>query len=67
MLIMNIVLGIDNLVPKLWIQANFVPTLKFTQIFIKFSNHNNANYEHNTQPCVEHWRDYWHRMIIDSE
>ena len=40
---MNIVLGIDGLDPKLKIQANLVPTLKFVPIFIKFGNRNKLN------------------------
>ena len=36
MLIMNIVLVIDNLDPKLLIRANLVPKLKCAPIFIKF-------------------------------
>ena len=36
MLIMNIVLVIDDLDPKLYIQANLVPKLKCAPIFMKF-------------------------------
>ena len=36
MLIMNIVLGIDELDPKLQIPANLVPKLKYAPIFMKF-------------------------------
>ena len=36
MLIMNIVLGIDDFDPKLYIRPNLVQTLKFAPIFIKF-------------------------------
>ena len=43
MLIMNTVLGIDDLDPKLWIRANLVPTLKFAPIFMKFGTHNKSN------------------------
>ena len=43
MLIMNIVLGVDYLDPKLWIRANLVPTLKFAPIFMKFGTHSKSN------------------------
>ena len=43
MLIMNIVLGIDDLDPKLWIRENLVLTLKFALIFMKFGTHNKSN------------------------
>ena len=43
MLIMNIVLGIDDLNPKLYIRANLVPTLKCAPIFKKFGTHNKSN------------------------
>ena len=35
-------LGIDDLISKLQIRANLVPTLKYVPIFITFSNHNKA-------------------------
>ena len=38
MVIMNIILGIDGLDPKLWIRANLLPTLKFAAIFMKFGS-----------------------------
>ena len=40
MLIVNIVIGIDDLNPKLYIRANLVPTLKSAPIFKKFGSHN---------------------------
>ena len=40
---MNIVLGIDDLNPKLYIRANLVPTLKCAPIFKKFGTHNKSN------------------------
>ena len=40
MLIMNMVLGSDDLGPKLYVQANFVPTQKFAPIFMKFGTYN---------------------------
>ena len=40
MLIMNIVIGIDYLDPKLEIRGNLVPTLKFASIYVKFGTHN---------------------------
>ena len=43
MLILNIVLGIDDLDPKLYILVNLFPTLKFTPIFMKFGTHNKSN------------------------
>ena len=43
MLIMNIVLGIDDLNPKLYIRANLVPKLKCGPIFKKFGTHNKSN------------------------
>ena len=43
MLIMNMVFGTDDLDPKLKIRANFVPTLKFAPIFMKFGTHNKWN------------------------
>ena len=43
MLVMNIVLGIYDLDPKLWIRANLVPTLKFAPMFMKFGTHNKSN------------------------
>ena len=43
MLIMNIVLGIDDLDTKLQIRANLIPTLKFAPIFMKFGTHNKLN------------------------
>ena len=43
MLIMNIVLGIDDLDPKLWIRENLVSTLKFALIFMKFGTYNKSN------------------------
>ena len=42
-LIMNIVLGIDDLDPKSQIRANLVPILKFAPIFMKFDTHNKSN------------------------
>ena len=43
MLIMNIVLGTDDLDPKLLIRVILVPTLQFAPIFMKFSTHNKSN------------------------
>ena len=43
MMIMNIVLGTDDLDPKLSIRANVVPILKFASIFMKFGTHNKKN------------------------
>ena len=43
MLIMNIVLAVDGLDPKLWIRVNLVATLKFAPIFMKFGTHNKSN------------------------
>ena len=42
MLIRNIVLGIDDLDPKLQARANLVPTVKFASIFMKFGTHNKS-------------------------
>ena len=42
-LLTNIVLEIDGLDPKLQIQANLEPTLKFFPIFMKFHTHNKSN------------------------
>ena len=39
-LIMNIVIGIDDLNAKLQIRKNFAQTLKFAPIFMKFGTHN---------------------------
>ena len=39
MLIMNIVLGIDDLLPKLQIRVNLVPKLNCIPIFMKFGTH----------------------------
>ena len=39
---MNMVLETDDLDPKLWIRANFVPTLRFDPIFFKFRLTNGA-------------------------
>ena len=43
MLIMNIVLGIDDLNTKLKIRANLVPILKLAPVFLKFGTNNNSN------------------------
>ena len=43
MLIMNIVLPIDDLEPKLLIWVNLVPTLTFAPILIQFGTHNKVN------------------------
>ena len=43
MLIMNMVLGIDYLDPKLQIWAKLVPTLKVVPIFMKFGTQNKSN------------------------
>ena len=43
MVIMNIVLGIDGLDPRLQIRANLVPALKFFPIFMKFDFYNKSN------------------------
>ena len=43
MLIMNIVLRIDYLDPRLNIRANLVPTLKFVSTFMKFGTQNKSN------------------------
>ena len=43
MLIMNIVLGIDDLNPKFQIRKNLVPTLKLAPIFMKFGGHTKSN------------------------
>ena len=43
MLIINIVLGIDGLDPKLKIRANLVQKLKFVPIFMKFGTYNKSN------------------------
>ena len=70
MLIMNVVLGIDNLNPKLQIWANLVPALKFAPIFNKIWHSQqieHANYEYNTRQCLERLRDYWLRIIVGSE
>ena len=60
MLIMNIILGIDDLDPKFWIRANLVPTLKFAPIFMKFGTHNKSsmlimNLIHTSLEC---WGNY---------
>ena len=36
-------IGLDDLDPNIWIQANVVPTLKFATIFMKFGTHNKWN------------------------
>ena len=67
MLIMNMVIGTDDLHPNLQIRTNFVPTLKFAPIFMKFgtpSKKKHANYEYNTCHGLERLRDYWLRMIL---
>ena len=52
MIIVNILLGIDDLDPKLSIRTYLVPTLwHLQQIEI-------ANYEYNTRQCLELLRDY---------
>ena len=43
MLIMNMVLGTDDLNPKLQIRANYVPALKFAPVFMKFCTHSKWN------------------------
>ena len=43
MLIMNIVLGIDDLNPKLQIRATLFAALKIAPIFMKFGTHNKSN------------------------
>ena len=43
MLILNIILGTDDLDPKLWIWVDLVPTLKFAPIFKKYGTHNKSN------------------------
>ena len=43
MVIMNIVLGIDDLNPKFQIRENLVPTLKLAPIFMEFVGHNKSN------------------------
>ena len=68
MLIMNMVLGIDDLDPKLQIRANFIPTWKCDPIFMKFGLTNeHAKYEHNTHYGLVRSRDYWLRMILDRK
>ena len=42
MVIVNIVLGIDDLDPKLSIRTYLVPTLKFAPIFMKFGTYNKS-------------------------
>ena len=67
MLIMNILIGIDDLEPKLWIRGKFAPS---TEIFSNFYEiwHSQqiyyANYEYNTRQHLQRSRDYWFRMII---
>ena len=70
MLIMNMVLGIDNLNPKLQIRANLVPALKFAPIFNKIWHSQqieHANYDYNTRQCPERLRHYRLRVIVGSE
>ena len=67
MLIINMVLGTDDLDPKLQIPANFVPPLQFAPIFMKFCTHKkmeHVSYEYNTRLGLERSRDYWLKMII---
>ena len=42
-LIINVLIGIDDLDPKLQICKNLVPKLKFSPIFIKFGTLNKSN------------------------
>ena len=42
-ILINTVLGIDGLDPKLQIQANLKPTPKFFPNFMKFCTHNKSN------------------------
>ena len=44
MLIMNVVLGIDDLDPKLQIGANLVPKLEYASIFVKFGTQDNFEF-----------------------
>ena len=62
---MNMVLGTDDLDPKLQIRANFVPALKFAPIFMKLGTQQieHANYEYNTRQCLDRSCDYQLRMI----
>ena len=65
--VMNMVLGTDDLDPKLQVPANFVTTLKFAPIFMKFGSHNKWNMLiMNKYPRhgLDHSCDYWLRMII---
>ena len=65
MLIMNTVLGTDDLDPKLEIWANFVPALKFAMMVMKFYTHNKWNMLIvNTHYGLERSPDYWLRMIV---
>ena len=70
MLIMNIVPGIDGLIPKLQIRANLVSTLEICSDSYKpwhSQQIEHANYEYNNRQCLERLRDYWLRIVIGSE
>ena len=41
--VMNMVLGTDDLDPKLQVRANLFPALKVAPIFMKFGTHNKLN------------------------
>ena len=69
MLIMNIVLGIDDLHPKLdsgkfclntEICSDFYEIWRSQQI-------EHANYEYNSGQFLERQHDYWLKMVIGSE
>ena len=67
MLIMNMVLGTDDLDPKLYIRAKFCPSTEIGSDFYEMwhsQQMEHANYEYTTRICLERWRDYWLRMII---
>ena len=53
MLIMNMVLETDDLDPTLQTRANFVLTLKFAPIFLKFGTHDKWNIQiMNINSCI---------------
>ena len=69
MLIINILIGIDYLDPKLQIWK-FGPKNEIFSNFYEIwhsQQTEHANHEYNTRQCLYHSRDYWLIMVIVSE
>ena len=69
MLIVNILIGLDDLDLKLQICQIWSQNWNFLQFYEMWQSQQieHANFEYNARQRLERSRDYWLRMIIGSE